>query len=208
MPEEKKKKPQTLEQILAEKKKEETKEEKQESQQISPKNKEELSRLRKEEWEKTFVEEFEKRDEELVKKEIMGDIITNYFYEFKQGNKTIRNLSLAGIREIARKMGHIESQKPEIEEFKTKFRVATRVKDLKKNLTFYGVSEQSKIMKFKEGGQQEDSYALQKCVSKSLRNALVNLIPQDLKAKMLKAFIKEKEQHQEDAKSFIDGQRR
>lgn len=151
-----------------------------------------------------LIREFEKRDEEQIEKEILGDIVSNYCYAYtpKGSSREVKNLSLAGIKEIARQMGNIRSDEPKIEEFATKYRVITKVIDGVKKLEFWGVSEQNKKMRLSGGGERDDDFALQKACSKSLRNGLVSLIPQHMKVKMIEKFDKERAQRAKDAKSF------
>jgi hypothetical protein len=161
----------------------ETKTEGKQQQQLTE---EEIEEIEKEE----ETEELEKRDEREIEKEIMGETMLDYFYQFSLRGKTVTGISIAGLREIARKMGNIKVSEPKIEDKKDRWICKTEVKDLLRNVTAWGISQQLKKMKLREG-ESEDEFALQKCYSKSLRNALRSLIPERLISHMLQKFIAE-----------------
>lgn len=140
-----------------------------------------------------LVQEFEIRDERELEKEIMGETLLDYFYQFQIRGRTVTGLSIAGLREIARRMGNIKVSEPKIEDKGDRWICKTEVKDLLRNVTAWGVSQQLKNMKLKDGSELEDDFALQKCYSKSLRNALRSLIPERLVSHMLQKFMEEKE---------------
>lgn len=147
-----------------------------------------------------MVQEFEKRDEKEVEKEILGETMLDYFYQFQLRGKIVTGLSITGLREIARRMGNIRVSEPKIEDLKDRWLCKAEVKDLLRNNTAWGISQQLKKMKFREGGEVEDEFALQKCYSKSLRNALRSLIPERLISHMLEKFIAEKQKRE---KTFV-----
>jgi len=127
------------------------------------------------------------RDDDQVLIEIQGGFLKDFIYSFptKEGNVT--GLSWAGVKEIARQMGNISIEDLEITETPDTYRVKAKAKDITKNVSMYGVTEQSKQITTKSGTKIDDLHALSKCVSRSQRNAIRGLIPENL----IKAMIEE-----------------
>jgi len=151
--------------------------------------------------------EFDKRDEDQIKKELLGETITEFFYQFQQGSRTVTGISLKGINEIARRMGNIHIMEPLVKDKKDCFIVKVEVKDMLRNIDTWGIASQRKKMKFTEGGEKEDDFALQKAFSKARRNALRQLIPETWVTKLYEEWQRQKkaqdEQKRQDAKSFM-----
>ena len=124
---------------------------------------------------------FERRDEEqIVKESILGNVLKEYIYDFRSGGRNVTGLSYAGVKHIAMTMGGIHVGEPVVEEKGDNWMVKVSATDIIKNLRVWGISLQPKIMKLQSGARLEDSFALQKALSKAVRNAIRSLIPEPL----------------------------
>jgi len=146
------------------------------------------------------VIEFSNRDEKQIEAEIAGETVKEYFYQFKQGNRTVTGLSIKGVNELIRRIGNVHVSEPKVTEKKDSYEVKVLVKDVLNNIETWGIAEQSKKAIY---GPGEDPFALQKAYSKARRNALRQLIPESLVSKSYEKWQKEQEQLKKDAKSFM-----
>lgn len=149
-----------------------------------------------------FVE-FERKDELLIEKEMQGEVLKTYFYQFTQKGRTITGLSIIGLREVIRRMGNIHTQKPEIEDKGDYWICKTEVIDRRKNIRTWGISQQSKKLTYQDGTAVDDPMSLQKCYSKSWRNAARQLVPEKLITKMYEEWQKDEKKRQTDSKQFM-----
>lgn len=131
------------------------------------------------------------KDDEQVLEEMRGKYLEEFVYSFetKEGRK-ITGLSWAGTKEIVRSAGNIEVEDIKITETEKTYRVLAKARDTIRNVAMYGVAEQSKKMKLKDGTEIEDLHALSKCVSRAQRNALRVLIPELTIKTMIETYLK------------------
>jgi len=137
--------------------------------------------------------ELEKRDEEQIKAELMGAFLKELTYSFKSGDKTIVGLSWAGVKEVARRMGHIKVSDLKVTDTGEAWIAQCKATDLINKFELYGVSLQSKKTVSK-GTEIQDPFSLQKAVSKSQRNALRAIIPEGIAKTMMTKLQEESEQ--------------
>jgi len=129
----------------------------------------------------------ERKDEDQILSEMKGNVIQEFVYSFKQGQREITGLSYAGVKQIALEMGNIHCSEPVISELNGSFVCKVKAVDVAKNLEMWGVSSQPKQMKTRWGNQSDD-FAVQKAVSKAERNALRKLMPERLIVEMIKEW--------------------
>lgn len=132
------------------------------------------------------------KDDEQVIAEIQGRYLSEFVYNFKTKQGEVTGLSWAGTKEIARMQGNISIDDINISETEKTYRVLAQARDTARNVTMFGVAEQSKMLKLKTGMGVEDLHALSKCVSRSQRNAIRGLIPEMFIKEMITQFSKGK----------------
>ena len=130
------------------------------------------------------------RDDSQVLLEIQGSFMEEFVYSFKTKEGQVTGLSWVGTKEVARQMGNISVEDCEILEKSETYLVKCKAKDIARNVTMFGVAEQSKKMRFKSGEEQVDLHALSKCVSRAQRNAIRGLIPEIFIKKMIEQYLK------------------
>ena len=130
------------------------------------------------------------RDDQQVLIEIQGGFLDDFVYSFPTSQGKVTGLSWAGVKEVARQMGSISVEDMDISETPETYRVKCKAKDLNKDVTMFGVAEQSKKMLLKSGESVDDLHALSKCVSRAQRNAIRSLIPEIMIKTMIKEFQK------------------
>ena len=130
------------------------------------------------------------RDDQQVLIEIQGGFLDDFVYSFPTSQGKVTGLSWAGVKEVARQMGSISVEDMDISETAETYRVKCKAKDLNKDVTMFGVAEQSKKMLLKSGESVDDLHALSKCVSRAQRNAIRSLIPEIMIKTMIKEFQK------------------
>jgi vacuolar-type H+-ATPase subunit E/Vma4 len=123
----------------------------------------------------------EKRDEEQIVATLEGKYLDEFVYSFQQGGKTVEGLSWVGIQEAARAYGGIRCsiEKMKIDRNAKEIVVMVEAFDEQTKSSAIGASSQAIMMKTARG-VMEDSFALQKAISKAQRNAKRQLLPQSL----------------------------
>ena len=132
----------------------------------------------------------EREDESQIEKEIRGSFLEKMVYSFQQGGREVTGLSYIGIKEVARRQGHIKISDVQISETDTHFRVVCKATDEINKLEMMGVSSQPKLMTTKDRGQIPDEFALQKAMSKAQRNAIRAVIPESFIIACVEEFRK------------------
>lgn len=131
----------------------------------------------------------EREDESQIEKEIRGSFLEKMVYSFQQGGREVTGLSYVGIKEVARRQGHIKISDVQIIETETHFRVVCKATDEINRLEMMGVSSQPKLMTTLKG-QIPDEFALQKAMSKAQRNAIRAVIPESFIIACVEEFKK------------------
>lgn len=126
----------------------------------------------------------EKRDEQQIMKQLQGELVDEFFYSFHQGAREVVGLSWVGVKECARRMGHIKIDLVSITEKEDEYQIVVKATDTLNSLEALGVSTQAKYLK----PLTKDPFSLQKAMSKAQRNAIRGLIPEKFLATMLKKF--------------------
>lgn len=130
------------------------------------------------------------RDDSQVLLEIQGGFLEEFVYSFPTREGKVTGLSWAGVKEVARQMGNISVEDCDIRETPETWQVKCKAKDLTRNVTMFGVAEQSKKLVLKSGGDLVDMHSLSKAVSRAQRNAIRGLIPEMFIKKMIEEFSK------------------
>ena len=133
--------------------------------------------------------EMERRDEDQIVAEMKGDYLREFVYQFQSGGRTVTGISWAGIKEIAYKMGNIQVDLVDLKETDKSYVAIVKATDTLRNNSRLGASTQLKMMKRRDGSEEEDSFALQKAISKSQRNAIRPLIPEVMMKTWLEKFL-------------------
>lgn len=128
------------------------------------------------------------RDDQQVLQELQGGFIDEYIYSFPTSQGKVTGLSWAGVKEVARQMGNISIEDLQVNEKDNSFQVKAKAKDVTRNVTMYGVTEQNKMLIRKDGSEEPDMHALSKCVSRAQRNAIRGLIPETFIKQMIEQY--------------------
>jgi hypothetical protein len=141
----------------------------------------------------TPYEIMDRRDEEQIMAELDGipsKVLEEMVYSFMSGGQKITGLSFVGVKTLAVEAGHIGIVDLKVQETNDSFRVMALAKDYNRNVTFFGVADQAKLMPMRNGSPIPDKFALQKAVSKAQRNAIFNLLPRKLVAEFISKCMK------------------
>ena len=131
------------------------------------------------------------KDDEQVLAEMRGEFLEEFVYSFPmKGGGKVTGLSWTGVKEIARRQGHISVEDIKVTETPDTYRVLAKAKDIQRNVTMFGIAEQLKKMQLRTGDRQEDVHALSKCVSRAQRNAIRALIPEATIKAMIELYLK------------------
>jgi len=136
--------------------------------------------------------EMERRDEQQIISELEGKYLSEFVYQFNQGERTVTGLSWAGIKEIAYRMGRITVDLVKMEETDAHYIVVVKSTDTERGNSRLGVSTQAKTLKRKDGAEEPDPFALQKAMSKAQRNAIRPLIPEQMLKTWINRFLEMK----------------
>jgi hypothetical protein len=143
----------------------------------------------------TPYEVMDRRDEEQIMAELDGipsKVLEEMVYSFMAGGQKITGLSFVGVKTLALEAGHIGIVDLKVQETPDSFRVMALAKDYTRNVTFFGIADQAKLMPMRSGAPIPDKFALQKAVSKAQRNAIFNLLPRKLVAEFISKCLKAK----------------
>jgi hypothetical protein len=111
----------------------------------------------------------DRRDEDQILAEVRGEVLVlkDFVYEISTEHGPVRNLSYAGVKEIARRRGGFDLLDIKTEETETEIRAIVKIRDLENEFTVLGASVADKSKPF--------AYVL--AHNKAERNALMKLIP-------------------------------
>jgi len=133
----------------------------------------------------------ERRDEEQIIKELLGGVDDTWVYFIIRGGKEIPVLSYVGIKECMRQYGHIRMTDLLIVETDKGFRATVKAVDDITHCEMFGVSAAAYDMDTSRGSKI-DEFALQKAVSKAQRNAGRAVLPENVIAKIVGAYVQKK----------------
>ena len=133
------------------------------------------------------VEEYEvldQIDDNAIIGMLTGAAIQDYVYQFKQGGKTVKGLTLAGINEAANRRGGIQVDTIEYEERDKSWLAVAKAVDTVTGSSRYGAYEQTKKM-----GNRDDPHAFTKAVHKAQRNAVKQLLPMPVLVEVMDHYL-------------------
>jgi len=116
------------------------------------------------------VEVIDTVDDKAIVEMMTGQAIQEYVYSFKQGNKRVEGLTLAGINEAANRRGGIQVNEINYEETEHSWIATAEAIDTITGNSRYGAFEQPKMM-----GNRVDPFAFTKAIHKAQRNAVKQL---------------------------------
>jgi len=174
---------------------------------IGMKEEKEKERENKESTELAPLEEYDivnQVDDRTIIEMMTGQAIQEYVYSFRQGNRVIEGLTLAGINEAANRRGGIQVDDITFEERENSWIVIVKATDTYTGSSRYGACEQPKRI-----NGREDPFAFTKAVHKAQRNAIKQLIPVPIIKEVLNFYLhrqgkKIEEMPEERAKSTND----
>ena len=132
------------------------------------------------------------KDDQQLLAELQGAFLDEFVYSFPTMEGKVTGLSWAGVKEVVRKMGNINVEELIITETPDTYRVLAKAKDMQRNITMWGVAEQTKKMKLISGEEIFDIHAISKVVSRAQRNSCRALIPELFIKTMISAFLGDK----------------
>lgn len=122
----------------------------------------------------------ESKDEYQIMKELEGQVIKEYVYQFKAGGKTVKSISYAGIKAIISRRGNMRIVEDEVikDEKDGLWYAKVKIHDIVRNLDGVGISE-CEINK---------PFARRIAFSKAMRNAYRSIIDEALIVAMIKEW--------------------
>lgn len=140
-------------------------------------------------------------DDEIIEREMMGDVLPHFIYQYTQDGKTVTGLSVKGVSEVVRRLNinkssgskiHINPKyliKEEVErEGEKGIEVSVFAEDLVTGNSGWGIKFEP-YMKTGRNGQYKNTFAVEKALSKAERNAKRKLIPEVMATKMIQKMI-------------------
>ena len=130
------------------------------------------------------VEVIDTVDDQAIVEMMTGQTIQDYVYSFKQGNKMVEGLTLAGINEAANRRGGIQVNEINYKETEGSWIATAEAIDTVTGNSRYGAFEQPKMM-----GSRPDPFAFTKAIHKAQRNAIKQLIPVPIIREVLNFYL-------------------
>jgi len=143
-------------------------------------------------------------DDSLIEAELMGEVLACYIYEFQQNGKPVRGLSVKGVNEVVRRVnrnkrsGYKITLPPESLKIERDVEydgvkgveVSVMAVNLIDGTNGYGIKFEA-YKKKGRNGSYENTFAVEKALSKAERNAKRKLIPEPVAVKMIQKMIEE-----------------
>lgn len=133
------------------------------------------------------VEVIDHVDDQAIVEMMTGQTIQDYVYSFKQGNKMVEGLTLAGINEAANRRGGIQVNEISYTETDHSWIATAEAIDTITGNSRYGAYEQPKLL-----GGKKDPFAFTKAIHKAQRNAVKQLLPVPVIREVLNFYLKRK----------------
>jgi len=142
-------------------------------------------------------------DDSMIEAELMGEVLPHYIYEFDQKGKKITGLTVKGVNEVVRRLNRNKKSGYKItfppEHMKVERDVSydgvlgIEVRVFAVNLIDGTSAWGIKFEPYKKSGRNgsyENTFAIEKALSKAERNAKRKLIPETVATKMIEKMIK------------------
>jgi len=150
-----------------------------------------------------FVIASELADDEQIEAELMGKAMEHYVYAFDQQGKQVTGLTVAGVNEMSRQLTRKKDSGIKIRIVPDSIKIERNVEEngelgvsvilMAENMISGETAIGAKFEPFKKKGRNgsyENTFALEKAVSKAERNAKRKLIPEKVAIEMIKKFVK------------------
>ena len=146
-------------------------------------------------------------DDSMIEAELMGEVLPHYIYEFDQKGKKITGLTVKGVNEVVRRLNRKRSKG----EMDSGYKITLPPEHLKieRDVSYDGVlgievrvfavnlidgtsAWGIKFEPYKKSGRNgsyENTFAIEKALSKAERNAKRKLIPETVATKMIEKMI-------------------
>ena len=134
----------------------------------------------------------ERRDEDQILAELRGHYLEEFVYSFEAGGRRVIGLSWAGVKECAYRLGGINVESCEVLELEDAWRVVAKAVNKVDGSSRWGACQQPKKMRYRDGAEVVDEFALQKAVSKAQRNAIRALLPEIFIKTFIDRYLEEK----------------
>lgn len=146
----------------------------------------------------------EMADDKMIESEMMGEVLPHFVYQFNQDGKTISGLSVKGVSETVRRLnrdtksGYKIHLKPEFMKVERDVEyngqkgveVSVFAEDLITGNSAWGIKFEP-YYKTGRNGKYDNTFAVEKALSKAERNAKRKLIPETAAVKMIEKMIAE-----------------
>lgn len=143
-------------------------------------------------------------DDELIEKEVMGDVLPTFIYKFENDGKVVTGLTVRGVNEVVRRLGmkknsgskiHLNPNhllKEEVErEGEKGIEVSVFAEDLVTGNSAWGVKFEPYFKVGRDKKRYANKFAVEKALSKAERNAKRKLISEGLAVKLIQILMKE-----------------
>lgn len=151
-----------------------------------------------------FIVASEMADDEAIEAELMGKAMEHYVYSFQQDGKPVTGMTVAGVNEISRLLTKKKDSGIKIRVIPDSIKVDRNVEEngelgvsvmlIAENMLTGETAIGAKFEPYKKNGRKgvyDNSFALEKAVSKAERNAKRKLIPEKVAIEMIKKFVKQ-----------------
>ena len=143
-------------------------------------------------------------DDELIEKELMGDVLPTFVYQFENDGKTVTGLTVRGVNEVVRRLGRNPKSGSKIrinpshllkEEVKREgedgIEVSVFAEDLVTGNSAWGVKFEPYFKVGRGNKRYANKFAVEKALSKAERNAKRKLISEGAATAIIQHLIKE-----------------
>lgn len=149
-----------------------------------------------------FVVASEFADDEAIEAELMGRAMEHYVYSFDQDGKNVTGLTVNGVNEMSRLLTKKKDSGIKIRVVPDSVKIERGVEEngqagvsvilMAENMLTGETAIGAKFEPYKKtgrNGQYDNTFALEKAVSKAERNAKRKLIPEKIAVEMIKKFV-------------------
>lgn len=150
-----------------------------------------------------FVVASEVADDEQIEAELMGKAMEHYVYSFKQAGKDVTGMTVAGVNEISRQLTKKKDSGIKIRIVPDSIKIERNVEEdgnlgvsvvlIAENMLTGETAIGAKFEPYKKKGGKgtyDNTFSLEKAVSKAERNAKRKLIPEKVAIEMIKKFVR------------------
>lgn len=144
----------------------------------------------------------EMADDSMIEQELMGEVLPYFVYTFKNGGKDVTGLTVKGVNEVVRRVNrdkksgynirispdHLKIDRNVEEDGEKGVEVSVYAENLLDGNSAWGIKFEPYYKKGRNGRYQ-NTFAVEKALSKAERNAKRKLIPEQVATKMIEKMI-------------------